>query len=43
MGGTIDGRRCDHVLLAPPYNATAEEIGMIVERFGEAVDRALLG
>lgn len=43
MGGTIDGRRGDHVLLAPPYNATAEEIGMIVERFGEAVDRALLG
>jgi adenosylmethionine-8-amino-7-oxononanoate aminotransferase len=41
MGGTIDGRRGDHVLLAPPYNATAEEIGMIVERFGEAVDRAL--
>jgi adenosylmethionine-8-amino-7-oxononanoate aminotransferase len=31
------------VLLAPPYNATAEEIGMIVERFGEAVDRALIG
>lgn len=42
MGGTIDGRRGDHVLLAPPYNATAAEIGMIVERFGEAVDRALL-
>lgn len=42
MGGTIDGRRGDHVLLAPPYNATAAEIGMIVERFGDAVDRALL-
>lgn len=42
MGGTIDGRRGDHVLLAPPYNASAAEIGMIVERFGEAVDRALL-
>ena len=41
MGGTIDGTRGDHVLLAPPYNVTAEEIGMIVERFGDAVDAAL--
>ncbi|WP_160120281.1 aspartate aminotransferase family protein [Rhodovarius lipocyclicus] len=41
MGGTIDGRQGDHVLLAPPYNVTAEEIGMIVERFGDAVEAAL--
>ena len=41
MGGTIDGKRGDHVLLAPPYNVTAEEIGVIVERFGAAVDAAL--
>ena len=43
MGGTIDGRQGDHVLLAPPYNATAAEIGMIVERLGDAVDAALAG
>jgi len=41
MGGTIDGRQGDHVLLAPPYNVTAEEVGMIVERFGDAVDAAV--
>ena len=41
MGGTIDGRQGDHVLLAPPYNVTAAEIGMIVERFGDALEAAL--
>jgi hypothetical protein len=34
MGGTLDGRRGDHVLLAPPYNVTSAELHMIVERFG---------
>jgi adenosylmethionine-8-amino-7-oxononanoate aminotransferase len=43
MGGTIDGKRGDHVLLAPPYIATAGDIDMIVERLGEAVDAALEG
>jgi adenosylmethionine-8-amino-7-oxononanoate aminotransferase len=41
MGGTIDGLRGDHVILAPPYNVTAEEIGMILDRFGAAVEAAL--
>ncbi len=41
MGGTIDGKLGDHVILAPPYVCTAEEIGMIVERFGEAVEAAI--
>jgi adenosylmethionine-8-amino-7-oxononanoate aminotransferase len=41
-GGTADGRRGDHLMLAPPYIATADEIEMIVERLGEAVDAALL-
>src|SRR6185312_1548532 len=41
MGGTIDGRLGDHVLLAPPYIATAAEIDTIVERLGEAVDAAI--
>ena len=43
MGGTIDGRHGDHVILAPPYICTAEEIAMIVERFGDAVDAAVAG
>jgi adenosylmethionine-8-amino-7-oxononanoate aminotransferase len=41
MGGTVDGRIGDHVLLAPPYIATPENIDMIVDRLGHAVDSAL--
>ncbi len=40
-GGTMDGRSGDHVLLAPPYIATADDVDMIVERLGSAVDSAL--
>jgi adenosylmethionine-8-amino-7-oxononanoate aminotransferase len=40
-GGCMDGRSGDHVLLAPPYIATADDIDMIVDRLGEAVDLAL--
>lgn len=41
MGGTIDGQRGDHVLLAPPFIVTAEQIGDIVDRLGSAIDDAL--
>ncbi len=41
MGGTIDGVRGDHVILAPPYIATDDEIDVIVERVGAAVDDAI--
>jgi len=41
VGGTVDGRRGDHVLLAPPYIATQDDIDMIVDRLGVAVDQAL--
>ena len=40
-GGTLDGQRGDHVLLAPPYIVSAAEIDLIVERLGEAVDTAI--
>ncbi|MDX2204992.1 MAG: aspartate aminotransferase family protein [Hyphomicrobiaceae bacterium] len=40
-GGTVDGRRGDHVLLAPPYIATGDDIDLIVDRLGVAVDAAL--
>jgi adenosylmethionine-8-amino-7-oxononanoate aminotransferase len=40
-GGTVDGRHGDHVLLAPPYIATSDDIDMIVDRLGAAVDSAL--
>ncbi|HMM51057.1 MAG TPA: aspartate aminotransferase family protein [Burkholderiaceae bacterium] len=41
MGGTIDGRRGDHVLLAPPFIVSPQEIGQIVERLAEAVDASI--
>lgn len=31
--GTIDGIRGDHVILAPPYNVSKEEIDIIVDTF----------
>ncbi|SDJ30039.1 Adenosylmethionine-8-amino-7-oxononanoate aminotransferase [Bradyrhizobium sp. Rc2d] len=40
-GGTVDGVRGDHVLLAPPYIASADEIDLIVDRLGTAVDNVL--
>jgi adenosylmethionine-8-amino-7-oxononanoate aminotransferase len=40
MGGTIDGARGDHILLAPPFIATDAELEMIVERLKGAVDAA---
>jgi adenosylmethionine-8-amino-7-oxononanoate aminotransferase len=41
MGGTIDGERGDHVLLAPPFIVTEAELALTVERLGEAVDAAV--
>jgi adenosylmethionine-8-amino-7-oxononanoate aminotransferase len=40
-GGTADGVRGDHVLLAPPYITSANEIDMIVDRLGAAVDAVI--
>lgn len=37
MGGTIDGRAGDHVLLAPPFIATQDDISDIVTRLHHAV------
>ena len=41
MGGTVDGQRGDHVLIAPPFVATQDDIDEIVRRLGDAVDAAL--
>ena len=41
MNGTIDGRRGDHAILAPPYIVGAAQVDAIVERFGDAVEAAL--
>jgi adenosylmethionine-8-amino-7-oxononanoate aminotransferase len=41
MGGTIDGRSGDHVLLAPPFIITPGEIADAVDRLSDALAAAL--
>ncbi len=41
MGGTIDGRLGDHVLLAPPFIVTEADLDTIVDRLRRAIDGAL--
>src|SRR5262245_19059150 len=40
MGGTVEGERGDHVLLAPPFIVDGPLVDTIVERLGEAIDAA---
>ncbi|MDK1389779.1 aspartate aminotransferase family protein [Sinorhizobium sp. 8-89] len=40
-GGTVDGRKGDHVVIAPPFIVTHDAVNDIVERLGDAVDKAL--
>lgn len=41
MGGTIDGVKGDHVLLAPPFIISDVEIGELTDRIAIAIDRAI--
>ncbi|PXX40483.1 MULTISPECIES: aspartate aminotransferase family protein [Burkholderia] len=41
MGGTIDGVHGDHILIAPPFICTAQQIDTIVERLSGAIAAAL--
>jgi adenosylmethionine-8-amino-7-oxononanoate aminotransferase len=41
MGGTIDGARGDHVLLAPPFIVTEIHLDELVDKLGQAVDAAI--
>ena len=41
MGGTVDGVRGDHVLLAPPFIIEAAQVDAIVDRLGAALEAAL--
>ena len=41
MGGTVDGRYGDHVLLAPPFITSDDELALIAERLHAAVDAAI--
>ncbi|HRP76976.1 MAG TPA: aspartate aminotransferase family protein, partial [Rhodocyclaceae bacterium] len=38
MGGTIDGRRGDHVLVAPPFIITRPQLGRLVELLLKSID-----
>ncbi len=40
MGGTIDGKTGDHVLLAPPFIISDAELDMLVDRLRQAIDGA---
>lgn len=41
MGGTVDGRCGDHVLLAPPFISSEGEIDQIVTRLRRSLDRVV--
>ena len=41
MGGTIDGRRGDHLLVAPPFIIPRGQIDRLVETLARALDDAL--
>ncbi|MGK7651577.1 aspartate aminotransferase family protein [Roseovarius sp. B08] len=41
MGGTMDGQHGDHVLLAPPFILTEDQVDELVHKLGTAVDTVL--
>ncbi len=41
MSGTVDGRCGDHILLAPPFIASEDELALIVERLAMAINRVM--
>jgi adenosylmethionine-8-amino-7-oxononanoate aminotransferase len=41
MGGTVDGRYGDHVLLAPPFIADEADLALIAERLQSAIQAAI--
>jgi hypothetical protein len=43
MGGTVDGQRGDHLLLAPPFIVDEQAVRTIAMQLREAVDAAIAG
>jgi adenosylmethionine-8-amino-7-oxononanoate aminotransferase len=41
MGGTVDGRSGDHVLLAPPFVVTDADLDRIVDLLAESIQQAI--
>jgi hypothetical protein len=42
-GGTVDGRRGDHVILAPPFIVRSHDVERIIDLFALSVDDAIAG
>lgn len=42
-GGTVDGERGDHVLLAPAFIVEEAQLDELVEKLGRALDATLSG
>ena len=43
MGGTVDGSRGDHVLLAPPFIIEEPQLEELADKLFSAVEAALQG
>jgi adenosylmethionine-8-amino-7-oxononanoate aminotransferase len=41
MGGTVDGRQGDHILLAPPFIIRTEQIDELISKLAGAIDAAI--
>ena len=41
MGGTLDGARGDHVLLAPPFIVEERQLDELIDKLGGAIDAAV--
>ena len=41
VGGNVDGVKGDHVILAPPYNATRAELEEIVDKFQRSLTEVM--
>lgn len=41
MGGTVDGESGDHILLAPPFIASDDELALMVSLLAEAIEEVL--
>ncbi len=41
MGGTVDGEQGDHVLLAPPFTASIQQLEELVDKLGSTIETVL--
>ena len=41
MGGTLDGRSGDHILLAPPFILEEAQLDELVDKLQRAIDQAI--